>query len=168
MSGIGKRAVVISTVIAAFVGLGLTDAAEASASTNAGIKAADYAHKNLLHKKYVLGATGPNAYDCSALVRKAFSSGGHRYLPRTTGDQWSYLRKKHTASTKHVKRAQKGDILFFWKHYWKNGVKHQYIVHVGIYYKDGKMIDANSRHGSKVESAFYNWGFDYITHGWVK
>lgn len=142
-------------------------AGTSSASTTPGINSANYAHRYLLGKTYVLGATGPNAYDCSALVQKAFKSGGNRYLPRTTGTQWSYLRSKGTATTKHVysyRDVSKGDILFFWK----NGS----VVHVGLYYTDdngGKMIDANSSRGySKVDPAFYNWGFDYITHGWVK
>lgn len=164
MSGIGKRAVVISTVIAAFVGLGLTNATEASASTSAGINAANYAVKNLLNKPYSeirQHGTGPTYYDCSGLVQKAFKSGGNRYLPRTTDEQWRYLRNKGTASKTHVHTAQKGDILFFWN----NGS----VQHVGIYIGSGKMIDANSTQGhSKIESAFYNWGFDYITHGWVK
>jgi hypothetical protein len=56
-------------------------------------------------KPYVWGATGPNAYDCSGLMLRAFQSGGI-YLPRVSRDQYKAGGHLPLAS------AQPGDLLF--------------------------------------------------------
>ena len=84
-------------------------------------------------KPYRWGASGPNAFDCSGLVKWSFAQAG-RQLPRTS-------RAQSTAGTP-VSRAnlQPGDLVFFYKP----------ISHVGIYIGNGKVVHA-SRKGQPVK-----------------
>ncbi|MDT7557162.1 MAG: hypothetical protein QOI68_1632, partial [Pseudonocardiales bacterium] len=54
---------------------------------------------------YVWGATGPNAYDCSGLMLRAFQAAGI-YLPRVSREQ--YRAGGHVP----LAQAQPGDLLF--------------------------------------------------------
>lgn len=76
-------------------------------------------------KPYVWGAAGPNTYDCSGLVMRAYQQVGIS-LPHYTGDQW-------TAGT-HIAREdiRPGDLVFFYSD----------LHHVGIYIGGGMMIHA--------------------------
>jgi cell wall-associated NlpC family hydrolase len=58
-----------------------------------------------LGKRYVYGATGPDAFDCSGLVQAAWAAAGVS-VERTSEQQW--------ASLPHVTRAQlrPGDLVF--------------------------------------------------------
>jgi cell wall-associated NlpC family hydrolase len=84
-------------------------------------------------KPYRWGAMGPNAFDCSGLVKWSFGNAG-RNLPRTS-------RAMASVGTP-VSRAnlQPGDLVFFY----------QPISHVGIYIGDGKIVHA-SRSGQPVK-----------------
>jgi cell wall-associated NlpC family hydrolase len=84
-------------------------------------------------KPYRWGASGPNAFDCSGLVKWSFAQAG-KALPRTS-------RAQSTAGTP-VSRAnlQPGDLVFFYKP----------ISHVGIYIGNGKIVHA-SRKGQPVK-----------------
>jgi cell wall-associated NlpC family hydrolase len=84
-------------------------------------------------KPYRWGASGPNAFDCSGLVKWSFAQAG-RALPRTS-------RAQSTAGTP-VSRAnlQPGDLVFFYKP----------ISHVGIYIGNNKVVHA-SRKGQPVK-----------------
>ncbi|MFE8011553.1 C40 family peptidase [Streptomyces antibioticus] len=76
---------------------------------------------------YVLGATGPNAWDCSSLVQAAFRQVGVD-LPRVSQDQ-------STVGTDiPLSQIQVGDIL-----YW-GGKGSAY--HVGVYIGNGQYLDA--------------------------
>lgn len=70
---------------------------------------------------YVLGATGPNSYDCSGLTLRAYQAAGIT-LPRTS-------REQYTATTR-ISRAdlQPGDLIF-----WSNDATAAGIYHVAIY-----------------------------------
>lgn len=57
-------------------------------------------------KKYVWGATGPNAFDCSGLVQYVYAKNGVN-LPRTTYDQVK------VGQTVSMKNLQPGDLLFW-------------------------------------------------------
>ncbi|QKW08488.1 C40 family peptidase [Streptomyces sp. NA04227] len=83
--------------------------------------------KSQLGKPYVMGATGPSAWDCSSLVQAAFRQVGVD-LPRVSQDQ-------STVGTQiPVSSAQVGDIL-----YWGGaGSAH----HVGVYLGNGQYLDA--------------------------
>jgi peptidoglycan DL-endopeptidase CwlO len=82
---------------------------------------------------YRWGATGPNAFDCSGLVKWSFGSAG-RALPRSS-------RAMAGAGTPVSKaNLQPGDLVFFYKP----------ISHVGIYIGNGKIVHA-SRKGQPVK-----------------
>jgi peptidoglycan DL-endopeptidase CwlO len=81
-----------------------------------------------LGKPYRWGATGPNAFDCSGLVKWSFGSAG-RALPRSS-------RAMAGVGTPVSKaNLQPGDLVFFYKP----------ISHVGIYIGNGKIVHASNR-----------------------
>jgi cell wall-associated NlpC family hydrolase len=81
-----------------------------------------------LGKPYRWGASGPNAFDCSGLVKWSFSSAG-RALPHSS-------RAMARVGTPVAKaNLQPGDLVFFY----------QPISHVGIYIGNGKMVHASNR-----------------------
>jgi len=81
-----------------------------------------------LGKPYRWGASGPNAFDCSGLVKWSFGSAG-RALPRSS-------RAMASAGTPVSKaNLQPGDLVFFYKP----------ISHVGIYIGNGKIVHASNR-----------------------
>ena len=82
---------------------------------------------------YRWGAMGPNAFDCSGLVKWSFAQAG-KSLPRTS-------RAQASAGTPVSKaNLQPGDLVFFYKP----------ISHVGIYIGNGKIVHA-SRKGQPVK-----------------
>ncbi len=89
-----------------------------------------------LGDRYVWGATGPDAFDCSGLVLRAWQQAGVT-LPRTSAVQ--------SATGRPVARAdlRPGDLVFFYAP----------VSHVGLYIGGGKMINAaNPRTGVRVAS----------------
>ncbi|MDI5966578.1 C40 family peptidase [Streptomyces sp. SL54] len=87
-------------------------------------------------KSYVMGATGPDAYDCSGLVQAAYRTIGVD-LPRVSEDQ-------STAGTQvSLSDLQPGDIL-----YW-GGAGSAY--HVAIYIGGGNFIGAQNPSSGVVE-----------------
>ncbi|EKX66489.1 NlpC/P60 family protein [Streptomyces ipomoeae] len=83
--------------------------------------------KAQLGDAYVLGATGPNAWDCSSLVQAAFKQVGVD-LPRVSQDQ------SMQGTDIPLSQIQPGDIL-----YW-GGKGSAY--HVGVYLGGGQYLDA--------------------------
>ncbi|MEU4926927.1 C40 family peptidase [Streptomyces yokosukanensis] len=92
--------------------------------------------KAQLGKSYVLGASGPSAYDCSGLVQAAFKQIGVS-LPRVSQDQ-------STAGTQvSLSNLQPGDVL-----YW-GGAGSAY--HVAVYVGDGMFVGAQNPSTGIVE-----------------
>lgn len=88
---------------------------------------------------YRLGATGPDAFDCSGLTSYAYRAAGIA-IPRTASAQYSASRK--------VSDPQPGDLVFF-----LNGAQH-----VGIYLGGGRMVHAaNPGRGVEVTSISSGW-----------
>ncbi|MDG4860442.1 C40 family peptidase [Streptomyces sp. T-3] len=83
--------------------------------------------KAQLGDAYVMGATGPNAWDCSSLVQAAFKQAGVD-LPRVSQDQSTVGTEVGTSN------LQVGDIL-----YW-GGKGSAY--HTGVYIGNGQYLDA--------------------------
>jgi hypothetical protein len=82
-------------------------------------------------KPYVWGATGPNSYDCSGLMLRAYESAGI-ILPRVSRDQYragAYL---------PVRDAQPGDLLFLAT----DPSDPASIHHVMMYLGDNKIVEA--------------------------
>ncbi|GAA1881377.1 C40 family peptidase [Streptantibioticus ferralitis] len=89
-----------------------------------------------LGKAYVMGSTGPNAYDCSGLVQAAFRTIGVD-LPRVSQDQ-------STAGTQvSLSNLQPGDIL-----YWGSAGS---AYHVAVYVGNGNFIGAQNPSTGVVE-----------------
>ncbi|MEU5864654.1 MULTISPECIES: NlpC/P60 family protein [unclassified Nonomuraea] len=84
-----------------------------------------------LGKPYVWAAAGPDTYDCSGLVMRAWEQVGV-HLDHWTGTQWT--------SGPHVPLDQlrRGDLLFFGRITDDPGTIH----HVGIYVGQGQMVHA--------------------------
>jgi len=105
-------------------------------------------------KPYVLGATGPNAFDCSGLVFRAFEHVGVKLPGWPRPNTQTIMSGIATGKLTRVSRAdlQVGDLVF------------PTIAHVGIYSGNGKFVEApNSL--SKVREVNV-WGF--LTAGRVK
>lgn len=88
---------------------------------------ADLAKKQV-GKRYVWGATGPSAFDCSGLAQYVYKNAANTILPRTTYQQ---VNKGKRVSLSHLK---KGDLLFW------GSASAPY--HVGIYVGKGKFVHA--------------------------
>ncbi len=78
-------------------------------------------------KAYVYGATGPNAYDCSGLMLRAWAAAGVS-LPRTSQSQ--YYAGTHVA----LSNLRPGDLVFYYSG----------ITHVGMYIGGGRIVNAEN------------------------
>lgn len=106
-------------------------------------------------RPYVLGASGPNRFDCSGFVyyinKKAKVSG--KYFSRGTAQSEHGAIKKYSVGRKYS-RAQPGDIVFISA----SGSKRN-ITHVAYYYGDNKLVHAtNPRCGVQLTSTNWNGG----------
>ncbi|GGN42518.1 MULTISPECIES: C40 family peptidase [Deinococcus] len=96
-----------------------------------------------LGARYVLGATGGGALDCSSYTMSVFRQLGIN-LPRTAAQQW----RVGSAVSRRDLRA--GDLVFF-------NTMGRTASHVGVYLGDGMMANANSYHGrTMIEPLFGN------------
>ncbi|EHR49324.1 cell wall-associated hydrolase, invasion-associated protein [Saccharomonospora marina XMU15] len=82
-------------------------------------------------KPYVWGATGPNSYDCSGLMLRAYEAAGIT-LPRVSRDQYK------AGAMLPLEQAQPGDLLF-WAYDPSNPST---IHHVAMYLGEGKIVEA--------------------------
>ncbi len=89
----------------------------------------------LLDRPYQKGGTGNPGFDCSGFVQYVFEKNGVS-LPRTCGDIYT------KGSPVNKGKEKPGDIIFFAIE------KKGRASHVGIVYRDGKMIHSNSSGGS--------------------
>lgn len=82
-------------------------------------------------KPYVWGATGPDSYDCSGLMLRAYESAGIT-LPRVSRDQYK------AGAMLPIERAKPGDLVF-WAYDESNPAT---IHHVAMYLGDNKIVEA--------------------------
>ncbi|MFP3988615.1 C40 family peptidase [Streptomyces sp. E11-3] len=110
-------------------GSGASGSASASASAPASGNVATVIAflKAQVGDAYVMGATGPNAWDCSSLVQAAFKQVGVD-LPRVSQDQSTVGTQVGTSN------LQVGDIL-----YWGSAGS---AYHTGVYIGNGQYLDA--------------------------
>lgn len=108
---------------------------------------------------YRRGASGPNAFDCSGLVKYVYAQTMGVALPHNTHAQWDAIGDTWYAGERE---PQPGDVVFFFN----NGADH-----VGLYIGDGLMVNAeNPRNGVKVASIYEGYwankltGFGRIIH----
>ena len=113
--------------------------------------------KDLLGKKYVWGATGPNTFDCSGFTKEIYAKTAGIKLPRHSSHQ------AKVGGYISFSQLKQGDMVFF-----DTSRKHKGAVnHVGIYLGEGNFIHASSG-GKRVmitnfkKKAFYRsrflWG----------
>jgi hypothetical protein len=101
-------------------------------------------------KPYVWGATGPNTYDCSGLMLRAFQAAGVD-LPRVSRDQF------YAGGHVPVRQAQPGDLLF----YATDPTDPATIHHVTLYMGDGQMVEAPYS-GESVRVRPVPWGYSEL------
>ncbi|MFF3639619.1 C40 family peptidase [Streptomyces sp. NPDC002564] len=106
---------------------GSSTASEAAAPASGSVGTVISFLKAQLGDAYVMGASGPNAWDCSSLVQAAFKQAGVD-LPRVSQDQ------SVAGTPVSLSDVQVGDIL-----YW-GGAGSAY--HVGVYIGNGQYLDA--------------------------
>ena len=110
-----------------------------NAGSGAAKKAIAFA-MNQLGEPYVYGGTGPDSWDCSGLVMKAYAAAGVS-LPRVVGPQMAAGRSISAGD------LQPGDL-----------VAYPSMSHIGIYLGGGKVIHA-PRPGKSVEITSLSSGF---------
>jgi peptidoglycan DL-endopeptidase CwlO len=101
-------------------------------------------------KPYVWGATGPNTYDCSGLMLRAFQSAGIN-LPRVSRQQF------YAGGHVPVAQAQPGDLLF----YATDPSDPATIHHVTLYMGNGQMVEAPYT-GQSVRVAPVPWNYSEL------
>ncbi|MBQ1093559.1 MULTISPECIES: C40 family peptidase [Streptomyces] len=119
-----ERATLTATASA---GAGVDTGTTASAPASGSVATVISFLKAQLGDAYVMGATGPNAWDCSSLVQAAFRQVGVD-LPRVSQDQ------SMVGTEVSLSALQVGDIL-----YW-GGKGSAY--HTGVYIGNGQYLDA--------------------------
>lgn len=89
--------------------------------------------------KYVLGASGPNSFDCSGFVMALYKEIYKVNLPRTAKKQYYYGR--------HISKSELsyGDLVFF-------NTNGRGISHVGVYLEDEKFGHASTSRGVMISN----------------
>ena len=93
-----------------------------------------------LGKPYVLGAKGPNAFDCSGLIYYALNQAGYD-IDYMTSAGW---RSADFTTIKSIGDLRRGDIICM------SG-------HVAVYMGDGTVIDASSSQNAMMHRDFGSW-----------
>jgi cell wall-associated NlpC family hydrolase len=101
-------------------------------------------------KPYVWGATGPNTYDCSGLMLRAFQAAGIN-LPRVSRQQF------YAGGHVPVSQAQPGDLLF----YATDPSDPATIHHVTLYLGNDRMVEAPYT-GERVRVRPVPWDYDEL------
>ena len=93
--------------------------------------------------RYVLGANGPNSWDCSSLVQAAYATADVQ-LPRTAAEQYDFLRARGevVAGPATLASLRAGDLLFS-----RGAIPHptatgELVGHVALYAGSGVVIEA--------------------------
>jgi cell wall-associated NlpC family hydrolase len=101
-------------------------------------------------KPYVWGATGPNTYDCSGLILRAFQAAGIN-LPRVSRQQF------YAGGHVPIEQAQPGDLLF----YATDPSDPATIHHVVLYMGNGQMVEAPYT-GEQVRVRPVPWDYEEL------
>ena len=117
---------------------GVSDSLDSGASSSTLVNAMEkYGATN----KYVYGAEGPSAFDCSGLVEYTLKKLGINF-PRTSGEQYK--------ASKHVSNPKPGDLVFFGP----GGSSH-----VGVYTGNGEFYSAENEHSGMGISKVHGGGY---------
>lgn len=110
--------------------------------------------------EYVLGAKGPNKFDCSGLVYYCLKQAG---VEGTRLNAAGYSQKSGWTKISSINSLKKGDILFF------RSDTNSSVNHTGIYVGYDTMIDASSGNGKVVKrplSAYWKRNFVCARRPW--
>lgn len=110
--------------------------------------------------EYVLGARGPNKFDCSGFVYWCLKQAG---VSGTRLSASGYSQKTGWKKIESIGDLKKGDILFF------RSDTNSSVNHTGIYVGGGNMIDASSGNGKVVKrslSAYWKRNFVWARRPW--
>ncbi|WP_439847673.1 NlpC/P60 family protein, partial [Lactiplantibacillus plantarum] len=117
---------------------GVSDSLDSGASSSTLVNAMEkYGATN----KYVYGAEGPSAFDCSGLVEYTLKKLGINF-PRTSGEQYR--------ASKYVSNPKPGDLVFFGP----GGSNH-----VGVYTGNGEFYSAENEHDGMGISKVHGGGY---------
>ncbi|MCC6117651.1 C40 family peptidase [Lactiplantibacillus plantarum] len=117
---------------------GVSDSIDGGSSSSSLVNAMEkYGATN----KYVYGAEGPSAFDCSGLVEYTLKKLGISF-PRTSGEQYK--------ASKYVKNPKPGDLVFFGP----GGSSH-----VGVYTGHGEFYSAENEHSGMGISKVHGGGY---------
>ena len=110
--------------------------------------------------EYVLGAKGPNKFDCSGLVYYCLKQAGVGGIRLNAA---GYSQKSSWKKIESIGSLKRGDILFF------RSDTNKSVNHTGIYVGGGNMIDASSGNGKVVKrplSAYWKRNFVCARRPW--
>jgi cell wall-associated NlpC family hydrolase len=137
----------LGMLLALAIALAASIALSAAPADAAGKRAKRIVHaKNValgqLGDRYVYGAAGPGAFDCSGLVYYSYRRAGIGKIPRTSSTQ--------ARAARHITKGKlrKGDLMFFYSGYG--------VYHVGMFlkWKNGHAVMVHSpRPGQRVQRA---------------
>ncbi|MGH8890267.1 MAG: C40 family peptidase [Acidothermaceae bacterium] len=133
---------------------------------DAGLDGALAFARSQVGKPYVLGANGPDAWDCSSLVQAAFRTAGIA-LPRVADNQYEWVRDHATVfpGPPSPDELQPGDLLFSVGDDPDTTDDGQHIGHVAIYAGGGEVIEAEGARWGVVETTYTPGHWAYVT--WV-
>lgn len=130
-----------------------------NSGSSLGQQIAEYS-KNFLGRPYILGANGPNSFDCSGFTKYVYAHFGIT-LPRTAYQQgYNGPGKKVTS----ISQLQIGDLVF-----WNTLSDNDLCDHVGIYLGNNQVIHAASGSSRKViissfSTSYYTRNFSWGRH----
>ena len=96
--------------------------------------------KSYVGGKYVWGATGPNAFDCSGFTQYIYKHAYGKTIPRVSYEQAKFGQKVNKED------LQPGDLIFF------DTMNKGRVSHVGIYIGNNKFIHAANSRAGIIES----------------
>lgn len=106
---------------------------------------------------YVLGAKGPNRFDCSGLVYWSINEIDPelgRNLYTSAGYQYKYCKENNFLVGES--EIQPGDLIFWYKPNCTCGAKYAEVHHTGFYLGDGMILDASSSNGRVIIRKLFN------------
>ena len=129
----------VGLVLTSLAATGLMASGGAQAAPDAAARTVVEAARREVGDAYQWGGNGPDAYDCSGLVKALWQKAGATSIPRVSRDQQKWVWPIKPAD------ARPGDLVFFGEP----------VTHVGIYIGNGRMISA-PRTGDvvKIQNAF--------------
>lgn len=109
-------------------------------------------------KPYVMGANGPDAYDCSSHAQTSYAAAGID-VPRTADVQHDFFKGKNALVD--INQAQPGDMIFFSNTYCDG------VSHVGIVTQPGSQDTIQICHASSskgvIECGLSEWHIEHLT-----